>query len=229
MVPFSILRCEISFVNHRLGNLTTRGDQTITWDVENRPVSITDGESTSTFVYDGDGNRALKTEGGETILYINLYYEKNLTTGEVITSYYLGGKLVATKTGDTLEYVHQDHLSGTVLVSDSSGELVDEISYYPYGSTRSGDVPTDKKFAGQRLDGTGLYYYDARYYDPTIGRFISPDPITHSEPLPLGQIISDLTVYCTTVEFYSGQTRTPITINHLTLRPGQIGGHGHGF
>jgi RHS repeat-associated protein len=38
-------------------------------------------------------------------------------------------------------------------------------------------VPTDKKFTGQELDGTGLYYYGARYYDPTIGRFISADTI----------------------------------------------------
>ncbi|HEY32480.1 MAG TPA: hypothetical protein G4O10_05180 [Dehalococcoidia bacterium] len=51
------------------------------------------------------------------------------------------------------------------------------MSYYPYGSTRSGDVPTDKKFTGQRLDGTGLYYYGARHYDPAIGRFISADTI----------------------------------------------------
>ena len=38
-------------------------------------------------------------------------------------------------------------------------------------------MPTDKKFTGQRLDGTGLYYYNARYYDPTIGRFISTDTV----------------------------------------------------
>jgi RHS repeat-associated protein len=47
--------------------------------------------------------------------------------------------------------------------------------YFPFGSTRTGSVSTDKKFTGQRLDGTGLYYYGARYYDATIGRFISPD------------------------------------------------------
>lgn len=36
--------------------------------------------------------------------------------------------------------------------------------------------PADRKFTGQRLDDTGLYYYGARYYDAGIGRFISPDP-----------------------------------------------------
>jgi len=66
---------------------------------------------------------------------------------------------------------------------------------------------------GQRLDGTGLYYYNARYYAPEIGRFISPDPITHSEPLPKGKIINGLTVYRTSVQFYTGQTRNPATIN----------------
>ena len=70
---------ETSYVYDDNGNMTTRGSQTITWDVENRPVSVTEGGNTTTFVYDGDGNRIKKTEGGETILYINQYYEKNLT------------------------------------------------------------------------------------------------------------------------------------------------------
>ena len=39
-----------------------------------------------------------------------------------------------------------------------------------------GNLDTDKLFTGQRLDDTGLYYYNARYYDATIGRFISADP-----------------------------------------------------
>ena len=53
------------------------------------------------------------------------------------------------------------------------------MSIIPLGVCRNstGDLGTDKLFTGQRLDGTGLYYYGGRYYDPTIGRFISADTI----------------------------------------------------
>jgi RHS repeat-associated protein len=57
------------------------------------------------------------------------------------------------------------------------------VSSRPFGECRNstGTLPTDKKFTGQRLDNTGLYYYNARYYDPGIGRFISADTIV-SDP-----------------------------------------------
>ncbi|MBI2831942.1 MAG: hypothetical protein HYX79_06775 [Chloroflexi bacterium] len=118
-----------------------------------------------------------KTEGGQTILYINKYYEKNLTTGVITTYYYLGGRLVAKLSGETLSYVHQDHLTGTALTTDNSGAQVGAIRYFPFGDRRNstGNLGTDKLFTGQRLDGTGLYYYNARYYDAEIGRFISAD------------------------------------------------------
>ena len=156
------------------GNMTTRGSQTLTWDVENRPATVSGGAS---FVYDGDGNRVKKTEGGETILYVNKYYEKNITTSEVTTSYYLGDKLAAQRKGTTLSYIHQDSLSSTSVTTDSSGAATSTVKYFPFGGTRSstGTIPTDKEFTGQRLDATGLYYYGTRYYDEEIGRFISPD------------------------------------------------------
>jgi RHS repeat-associated protein len=63
-------------------------------------------------------------------------------------------------------------------MTDAGGQQVGAtVKYLPFGCTRSGSVPTDKLFTGQRLDGTGLYYYNARYYDATIGRFISPDTV----------------------------------------------------
>jgi RHS repeat-associated protein len=64
-------------------------------------------------------------------------------------------------------------------MTDNAGNQIGTaVKYLPFGETRASvTVPTDKLFTGQRLDGTGLYYYNARYYDPTIGRFISPDTV----------------------------------------------------
>ncbi|MFC2003977.1 RHS repeat-associated core domain-containing protein [Chloroflexota bacterium] len=61
--------------------------------------------------------------------------------------------------------------------------------YYPYGYCRNSqpeidNFPTDKLFTGQRRDSTGLYFYNARYYDPAIGRFISPDIIVPNPMTP---------------------------------------------
>jgi RHS repeat-associated protein len=64
--------------------------------------------------------------------------------------------------------------------------MIKLVKYYPYGDRleSQGDLATDRLFTGQRLDSTGLYYYGARYYDPTIGRFISPDTIVQNPANP---------------------------------------------
>ncbi|MFA5317067.1 MAG: RHS repeat-associated core domain-containing protein [Dehalococcoidales bacterium] len=176
--------------------MTVRGSDNITWDAENRPVNVSYNGTSSTFVYDGDGMRVRKTENGETILYVNKYYEKNLTTGEETSYYYLGNRLVAKHSNTKLNYIHQDHLTGTALVTSDNGTQLGSTKYYPFGDRleSQGDLGTDKLFTGQRLDDTGLYYYNARYYDANIGRFISADTITQTGVLPTGQLIKDLTV-----------------------------------
>ncbi|MEN8615483.1 hypothetical protein ABFB09_09490 [Dehalogenimonas sp. THU2] len=58
--------------------------QTLTWDVENRLVSITGNSADAQYVYDGDGKRVKEIENGKTILYINQYYEKNLGGDDIV-------------------------------------------------------------------------------------------------------------------------------------------------
>jgi RHS repeat-associated protein len=76
-------------------------------------------------------------------------------------------------------------------MTDNTGAQVgDTVKYLPFGVCRnSPDLPTDKLFTGQRLDATGLYYYNARYYDSTIGRFISPDTegVDYNDPQSLNR------------------------------------------
>jgi len=84
-----------------------------------------------------------------------------------------------------LTYLHGDHLGSTSLTTDANGDFVARVLYYPYGETRyeagpggtAGTLPTDYGFTGQRKEDFGLYDYRARFYDPTLGRFISADTI----------------------------------------------------
>ncbi|MBI4208936.1 MAG: hypothetical protein HY538_04440 [Deltaproteobacteria bacterium] len=93
----------------------------------------------------------------------------------------------STRSSSAFEYqfFHSDRLGSTMLVTDFAGEVLQKISYEPYGkiafNNQPGGIDVLDKYIGARLDPTGLYYLQNRYYDPEIGRFISPDPISYEE------------------------------------------------
>ncbi len=91
-----------------------------------------------------------------------------------VTKYYaFNGQRIARRQDGVLTYLHTDHLGSTLLATNSSGTMVGEHRYRAYGSSRGGDeLATDHRFTGQKYDDTGLYYDNARYYDPEIGAFI---------------------------------------------------------
>jgi RHS repeat-associated protein len=68
--------------------------------------------------------------------------------------------------------------STTVALSASGGVAADQL-FTPYGATRyaSGTMPTSYGFTGQRLDPSGLSYFNARYYDGVVGQFVSADSV----------------------------------------------------
>ncbi|MBI5665029.1 MAG: RHS repeat-associated core domain-containing protein [Nitrospirae bacterium] len=66
------------------------------------------------------------------------------------------------------------------MITDQDGVSIQSIYYYPYGETHTNSGPdvARHKFTGQEYDAeTGLYYYNARYYDPKLARFITADTI----------------------------------------------------
>ena len=71
-----------------------------------------------------------------------------------------------------------DIVNSTAVTHDESG-VVSTQRYTPFGELRNdGGLDTDHLYTGQVLDeSSGLAFYNARYYDPAIGRFASPDSI----------------------------------------------------
>ncbi|MCC2630435.1 MAG: hypothetical protein K0S38_244, partial [Candidatus Paceibacter sp.] len=85
---------------------------------------------------------------------------------------------IATK---TVQYIHTDHLSGSSVITDATGAIIETTDYFPYGETRLDETTStyneQKKFTGHDFDQpTGYTYMGARYYDGKIGKFISQDP-----------------------------------------------------
>jgi RHS repeat-associated protein len=84
-------------------------------------------------------------------------------------------------------YLHGDHLGSTSLTTDQNQNIVSEVRYLPYGQERwtNGATPTDFTFTGQRAEaGFGLMDYNARYYNPRLGQFVSPDTVVPEEENP---------------------------------------------
>ncbi len=158
------------------GNMTSGDGRSLTYDFENRPTQITKGGVVTDFVYDGDGGRVKKTVGGVDTLYIGK--SQVCEGGNCFNYIFDGGTRIARVDSTGVKYFHSDHLGSTSVVTDGSGNNVEDVIYYPYGKPYSdtNSSLTRYKFTGKELDdSTDLYFYGARYYDANIGRFTSAD------------------------------------------------------
>lgn len=151
--------------------------RTMTWDGDNRIETITAGDTQLEFTYDADGARIEQVEDDVVRHYLGDDYEVEVGGGTV-RYIALGGTLVARQDGTGTTYVHTDHLGSIQAETDAAGLEVHGKVYRPYGEiiAESGTVSYEPRgFTGQRHDASGLLYLHARYYDPQLGRFVSPD------------------------------------------------------
>ncbi len=169
------------------GNMTVRnkgltGQQTLVWDAQNRLSQVQDsnGSLVEQYWYDVVGASVKQTSGSTTTYTFFGHCEEEVTSGvtTAISHYSFSGLRIAVKRGSTLYHVHGDHLGSTSLTTAAAG-VEGGRADHPYGAQRSawGTLHTDRTFMGQKEDGTGLPYYSARYYDPALGTFISPDTV----------------------------------------------------
>jgi RHS repeat-associated core domain len=151
-------------------------------------------DETDQYLYDGSGQRVLKrttatangvTNTTDTITF-NGYTDTTVTDGVTMdtTKYYsVGGQNVAMVNSQGWFTLVPDMQGGSTLVLNANGSVRAVQLFAPYGAVRysSGTMPTDHNYTGQKLDSaSGLLYYNARYYDPVSGRFISADTVENN-------------------------------------------------
>jgi RHS repeat-associated protein len=158
------------------------------YDLLNRLIKVTKNDQTvAEYMYDDSGLR-LKKQGPKNTTYYTfdtggnvLYEQENKGYMEYV---YVLGKHFARVNGRfdnsiTKKYFYQtDNLGSTVLVTDETGKQVYSSEYTPFGKKSSVDGELDHvtQFTGKDLDeDIGLYYFNARWYDQEVGRFISED------------------------------------------------------
>ncbi|MFB6808696.1 polymorphic toxin-type HINT domain-containing protein [Streptomyces sp. NPDC056387] len=171
---------------------STPGTKNLTWNDQGKLDKITGtGESAGTsYLYDTGGNQLIRRDPGSTTL--NLGTDQitlDTATGKVsnVRTYAAPGGLSITRTttagASTLTYQSSDH-HGTGGVQFNATDLAQvRRATDPFGNDRGaqpapGAWAGDKGFVGGTKEkATGLTLLGAREYDPTTGRFISPDPI----------------------------------------------------
>ncbi len=178
------------------GNLATRLDGALTtaytYDAENRLVTVSAGSLNEFYAYDHQGRRVSKhvlsqVEGTSNSTSTNYLYTGQDILAEYTawaspTARYTHGPNVddpllrTTATGT--QFYHADGLGSVVALSNPDGSTAATTRYDAWGNTigTTGTVP-QYGYTGREPDATGLIYYRARYYDPSLGRFTQRDPI----------------------------------------------------
>jgi RHS repeat-associated protein len=165
-----------TFTYDNNGNLESGNGRAIQWTADNLPSQV----GTTQFTYDGIGERVKKTSSGSSSLYP--FGDDYEITNGTITKYVSveGLGVIAKRVGSTTYWLHTDRLGSVQAITDAIGSEVQHRTYRPYGD-KSGDTTShaeSRGYIGERQDtDTGLTYLHARYYDPALGIFLSPDPI----------------------------------------------------
>ena len=183
-----------------IAKLVTKGEISENWgysyDLLNQLVKVQkNGQVVASYIYDPNGFRVEKVGSKGKIDYVPLLngevgYRKEFSSGKEYSFIYVGGTHLVRVNGviggeGKKFFYHNDHEGSAMVVTDELGNKVVDRDFAPFGekiktSDREDPYPdvTEDGFTGKDFDeDIGLYYYNARWYDQDVGRFISEDSV----------------------------------------------------
>ena len=183
-------------------------DRTIRYNAQDQAYEIVKGpvaapSRTARFWYDPSGSRYKREDTGVGIVGTRrTLYVGNLeiVTENGTTTYkrYIGGVLVQNVVNGIAanRYLFQDHLGSTVAVTNEAGAFIEGGGFNAFGERRTngsatgitttGLAATTRGFTGHEMldDGLDVIHMNGRIYDPTLGRFLQPDPVIQDTSTP---------------------------------------------
>ncbi len=178
------------------GNLQNKNGQVHVFDYGNRLRDVVGKES---YRYDGLGRRVTtwKNNGGAELwqytqagqmVFSSDWEGSGYLNHKTHEHVYLAGSLVASIDHDwpsnaliAVKYQHTDALGSPVAVTNASGQVIERMDYEPWGAIIGKPGHNGIGYTGHVMDGaTGLTYMQQRYYDQSVGRFLSVDPVVAS-------------------------------------------------
>ena len=144
-------------------------------------LTATTGDEMVSYDYYANGMRKSKTVDGVTTTHI---WDGQNMAGEItednFTGYLRGARLIARQMGDNTQYYHFNGHGDTSSITDGNGTALRNYTYDAFGNVEHlHDLDTNPfRYCGEYYDAeTGFIYLRNRYYDPSMGRFISEDPV----------------------------------------------------
>jgi len=201
---YEILTSNANAMSHdRKGNLTQNKDGSLySWDFDNQLAFSTAGTPSvnASYAYDALGRRVSKSSGNTVTVFVHSNYQiateyKSINGGafteiqSFVYATYIDDPIALISTNGTYFY-HSNQQFSIAAITDSNGNLSERYGYNAYGKpviiTDSILVDNPYFFTGRQLDSeTGLFYFRARYYEASLGQFISRDPLNYVEGMNL--------------------------------------------
>ena len=157
------------------GNMLSDGANAFSWNARNQMATL----NSASLQYDGFGRRT-KNLQNTSFLFDGANAVQELS-GSTATANLINGGIdeIFSRADSTGVYTPlKDALGSTIALVDSSGNLITQYSYDPFGNTTASGAASSNpsQYTGRENEGNGLYYMRARYYSPMLHRFINSDP-----------------------------------------------------
>lgn len=182
------------------GNTISFGQNTsLTFDVEDRLTDYSDMDNTFSFKYNPYNQRVEATRNGITKKYVrdvrldNILVELDSNNNPIQYFIYAPNGMLLCRmmpNGD-LEYYHGDIRGSVIMMTDENANITHQYRYDDFGTITRWSEPTNSNnpfkyvgIYGVEYETNDLYYMRARYYKPSIGRFLSEDPIWSTNLYP---------------------------------------------